>query len=143
MKNWLSRFFLGRYCLYCNGFDKLTVFLLMAIVAMGLLSVVLSLILPIGFLLDLFLWVLRTAEMAAFVWMIFRLLSRNIHARRMENAAYLKLKASFMNKFKRSSSKTHKVFPCPNCHAKIRVPRGKGKIRIHCPKCNAAFIKRT
>ena len=28
-----------------------------------------------------------------------------------------------------------KVVDCPNCKARLRVPRGKGKINITCPKC--------
>lgn len=28
-----------------------------------------------------------------------------------------------------------KVVECPKCEAKLRVPRGKGKINITCPKC--------
>ena len=31
--------------------------------------------------------------------------------------------------------KEHKYFTCPNCKTVCRVPRGKGKIVITCPKC--------
>ena len=34
-------------------------------------------------------------------------------------------------------------FECPNCSQTLRVPRGKGKIRIHCPKCGTDFVKKT
>ena len=42
-----------------------------------------------------------------------------------------------------SDSKTHKIYRCPHCRQKIRVPRGKGKIEITCPSCRSKFIKRT
>mgnify|MGYP001122250664 CR=1 FL=1 len=32
---------------------------------------------------------------------------------------------------------------CPGCGQKIRVPRGRGKIAIRCPKCNREFIRRS
>lgn len=38
---------------------------------------------------------------------------------------------------------THRIYKCPTCGQKVRVPKGKGKISIHCPNCNCNFIKRT
>jgi len=40
-------------------------------------------------------------------------------------------------------SKTHKHFTCPNCKATLRLPKGKGKIMITCPKCRKEFTKKT
>jgi ribosomal protein L37AE/L43A len=40
-------------------------------------------------------------------------------------------------------TKTHKYYRCTHCRQLIRVPRGKGKICISCPKCRTEFIKRT
>ena len=35
--------------------------------------------------------------------------------------------------------RTHKFFTCPNCRNRLRVPAGKGKIAITCPKCGTRF----
>ena len=36
-----------------------------------------------------------------------------------------------------------KIFRCPKCHQMIRVPKGRGKIAIRCPKCKFEFIRRS
>ena len=37
----------------------------------------------------------------------------------------------------------YKVYKCPKCKQKLRVPRGKGKIRIICRRCTYEFVRRT
>jgi ribosomal protein S27E len=79
---------------------------------------------------------------------VFRFLSRNIQKRRAENDKFLrfywpvkqKLKA-FISRMK--SRKTHKFFRCPGCSNLLRVPRGKGRLQITCPKCGERFFKKT
>ena len=70
------------------------------------------------------------------IWSIFRMYSRNIEARRRENAAFLRF-------FSRLTDKQYRYFRCPGCRQVVRVPRGKGKINIRCPKCSRQFIKKT
>ena len=69
-------------------------------------------------------------------WAIFRCLSRNTYKRYQENRKYLQ----FMERIK---DRDHKYFDCPRCRQPVRVPKGKGKIAITCPKCKEKFIKKT
>ena len=78
----------------------------------------------------------------------FRMLSRNISRRYAENQKYLSLRYKVAGRFnwirlRIKDSKTHRIFKCPSCSQKIRVPKGKGRISIKCPKCRIEFIKKT
>ena len=70
------------------------------------------------------------------IWAIFRMLSRNTYKRYQENRKYLRL-------IDRIKDREHKYFDCPRCRQQVRVPRGKGKISITCPKCKEKFVKKT
>lgn len=79
---------------------------------------------------------------------IVRSLSRNITARIAEREKYLTMVSpikSFLklqqNKYR--DRKTHRYFKCKNCKSTLRVPKGRGKISITCPKCNAKITKKT
>lgn len=82
------------------------------------------------------------------VWIIlgyafFRMLSRNIEARRRENQAFnrvmLKLKEKQSIRRQRKADYTHIYKKCPQCHAVLRLPRRKGKHTTVCPKCSKKF----
>ena len=45
--------------------------------------------------------------------------------------------------FDRLKDRQHRYFACPKCRQTVRVPRGKGKISITCPKCREKFIRKT
>ena len=78
---------------------------------------------------------------------ITRMMSRNLSARQAENEKYLEIKDNILNF--RSTKKTeradraHIYFKCPDCKKQLRVPKGKGKIEVRCPKCGSRFIKHT
>ena len=81
-------------------------------------------------------------------YMYFRLLSRNYYKRQQENNFYLKQEYKVKNFFARTKNhfkqlKTHHIYRCPTCRQTIRVPRGKGRIEIRCPKCGTKFIKKS
>jgi len=76
------------------------------------------------------------------------MLSRNIKRRRAENDRFLRYWWPVRTKASRSLSlarqrKTHKFFKCPGCGNTLRVPRGKGKLQITCPKCGERFSRKT
>lgn len=68
---------------------------------------------------------------------LFRVLSRDVYRRQAENQKFMQ----FFGRIK--GRKTHCYFRCPACKTRVRVPRGKGKIKITCPSCREAFIKKT
>ena len=77
-----------------------------------------------------------------------RMFSRNIQQRSAENARYLEFKDRFLGIFRgrRGSwgqQSAYKIFICPGCGQKIRIPKGKGHIMITCPRCHTSFKKRT
>ena len=123
LKIGFSRFMMGRY-----GTDKLniallTVGLVVSLVCMFIKAPLVNLILTV-------------ISYAFLFTVIFRSLSRNTYKRYQENRKYLML----LERFK---DKEHRYFDCPKCHQQVRVPRGKGKIAITCPKCREKFIRKT
>ena len=119
----IQRFMYGRY-----GHDKLNRMMLTAGVVMSLMTM----LSPVWWL-DL---VLTIGAYALLVWSLFRCFSRNHYKRYQENRKYLLM-------LDRAKDKQNRYFDCPKCHQTVRVPRGKGKIAITCPKCREKFIKKT
>ena len=91
---------------------------------------------------------LNYVSLILLIWMYYRMFSKNIRKRCEEERMYMDTKEKVIrfckgDKSVISDSKTHKIYRCPHCRQKIRVPRGKGKIEITCPSCRSKFIKRT
>ncbi|MDL2295804.1 zinc-ribbon domain-containing protein [Lachnospiraceae bacterium OttesenSCG-928-E19] len=131
MKEKIMRFMYGRY-----GMDSLNKF----IVGLGFVLVLLTM-----FINHSVLWYIG---MALILYAYYRMFSKNHPKRYAENQAYLKHTYKIRGFFSKQKSrlkqlKTHHIYRCPSCKQKIRVPRGKGKIEVRCPKCNTTFIKRS
>ena len=142
MRNRFEDFMYGPY-----GTDQFNQFL--SVIALAVLVVNLFVKIP-------FLWM---GALALLIWTYFRMLSRNTSRRYAENERFL----SFISRFRRGGStggyaggrsaaerraereqrKIYRYFVCPHCSQKVRVPRGKGKIEITCPKCRTEFIKKS
>lgn len=119
----LRSFMTGRY-----GTDRLNMVILGVGVILCLVSIFVKA--PIVNL------VLTILSYACMIWAIFRCLSRNTYKRYQENR-------KFSMMIERIKDRDHRYFDCPRCRQPVRVPRGKGKIAITCPKCREKFIRKT
>ena len=82
------------------------------------------------------------------VYAMYRVLSKNHSPRYAENQRYLQATAKIRYWFDQQKKlmeerKYHHIYTCPKCRQKIRIPKGKGKIMIRCPKCHHEFQKRS
>ena len=78
----------------------------------------------------------------------YRMLSRQVEKRYQENQKFLNWRYQLAVKKNRrkehlEQKKIYHFYKCPSCKQKVRVPRGKGKICITCPKCRTEFIKKS
>ena len=134
MRDWkdrFRRFMVGRY-----GTDELNRFLLTAVLVMILGNVFARN--------RLVFWL----EAICLFLCYFRMFSRNTGRRFQENQVYLRWRFYvgewFRNlKFRIQEGRRYKIFKCPGCGQKIRIPRGHGKIQIRCRKCGREFFGRS
>ena len=129
MRQKFQQFMMGRY-----GVDSFSKFMLG--VALGL--VVLDIFIDSRFLTSWF-YVLV-------IYSYYRMFSKNYQKRYQENMKFLQIKNKITAKFKSEKDlmkqrKTHHIYKCPTCSQKIRIPRGKGRICITCPKCKTEITK--
>lgn len=128
----MARFMYGR-----NGGDQLNIALLAVYLVICILQAVFARV-------KLAVAVLQTLTLVIAVIVLYRMFSRNLPKRRAENARFLNwwypVKNRFASARQRQLDKEHKYFTCKNCKAICRVPVGKGKIEITCPKCGQKII---
>lgn len=151
MNNYRKPFFSGR-----NGADELSVTLVV-------ISVIVFLAAPIfdeKYIQGIFLLL----GGILFVLGILRSFSTNIGKRRHENQVFLDLfrsetkeekerrkreaeekreREKLRKERRKEEEKTHAFFRCPQCGKELRVPKGKGKIKIRCPNCSHEFIRKS
>ena len=130
MREKLMRFMQGRY-----GNDRLG----QAMLVLALICMVLS-IFRIPFV--------STVGLLVLILVYYRMFSRQISKRAAENQKYLTLEWKVRARLQKrkqalAQSRTHRIFKCPECRQKIRVPRHRGRIAISCRKCGAEFIRKT
>ncbi len=135
MKERITRFMQGRY-----GIDQFTNFLVFA----ALIMLIIEMFIKVPVIRFLF----NVLSVAAIFYSYFRILSRNHSKRFAENERYMKFHNNIKFFIAREKShmqqrKTHHIYKCPNCKQSIRVPKGKGRIAITCPKCHTEFVKRS
>lgn len=130
MRSWFQRFMSGRY-----GFDRFC----------GFLSFCSLLLVVLGALFSPLLYWLGLITLG---YCYFRMLSRNTRKRYQENLKYLALESKVTGWFgthraRFRQRKQYHYYRCPQCGQQLRVPRGRGKISITCPKCGTQFIKKS
>lgn len=135
MKEKLMRFMQGRY-----GTDQFSKFL----IGVGFVCIILSFFIRKGGVSSL----LSGIIMILLVYVYFRMFSRNISKRYAENQKYLQVTSRFRGLFQKEKHrmeqrKDYRFYKCPACSQQVRVPKGKGKIEISCPKCQNKFVKRS
>ena len=118
----IQRFMAGRY-----GHDRLNITMLVV----GCVLCFVKMFVPSGAG-----FVLTILSEALLILSLFRCFSRNTYKRYQENRKFLLL-------LDRVKDREHRYFTCPRCRQPVRVPKGKGKIAITCPKCKEKFVRKT
>lgn len=126
-KNGLRNFMIGR-----NGTDQLSLALLIGGIVLSLLSSLTRILL------------FYYLGLAAYIWAIFRMFSRNVEKRRDENQRYVRFRQNFKSNVRQffvriKNIKKYRYFRCPECKARLRLPRKVGEVTVTCGKCHHQF----
>lgn len=125
------RFMQGR-----NGVDQLSQFLNIVVIILLVIAIFTKSV------------IIDWLPMGLLIYMYFRIFSKNIPKRSMENQKFCNMRydlAIKKNNWKKEweQRKIYRFYRCPMCKQKVRVPKGRGKICITCPKCRQEFIRRS
>lgn len=129
------QFMQGRY-----GVDQLSNFLIWTGVAMALCTMFIR-----WQPLMLLSWIL-------IIYAYIRIFSKNISKRYSQNEKFLNAtwgirnsiaKIKYRIKYGKTVTEPYHIYKCKKCGQKIRIPKGKGKIMVTCPKCKSQFKKRS
>lgn len=113
----------------------------------GLMGVFLVLAIINNFLRGFAYLIVLLLSLAVLAYACYRMFSRQNEKRWAENQKFLTAMqpiAQWWQKFRRwlGDRKVYRYYRCPKCKATLRVPRGRGKIRITCPVCKEEFVKK-
>lgn len=130
IRRMLAQLMIGRY-----GGDQLNMFLIMGYLILSLIFLFAG-------------WVaLDLVALALLLAALFRAFSRRLDRRREENARFLQMIRPIQRRFNslrtRAGDREHRYFKCPNCGQQMRVPKGKGRITVHCRSCGATFEEKS
>ena len=91
--------------------------------------------------------IVNTVVNVLMIVILFRMFSKNLYKRRAENQKWVnwwwRIKSNSAGAKARHADKEHKYFTCKSCKTICRVPVGKGKIIITCPKCGTQIQAKT
>ncbi len=135
--------FNGRY-----GVDKLN----RTVVFLALAIAVVNIFIPYGTVK----FILSSVSTVLVILAVLRMFSKDFTRRSMELQKYMQIETAVKQwwwrvkaklskysiksiKERRYYAKNFKYYRCPRCLQKLRVPKGKGKIRITCAKCGNKF----
>lgn len=133
LKEKFAKFMYGRY-----GTDRLNMFLVILLLVCAVINM---------FVRNAYFSVVLTSwEFLLIILIYYRMFSRNISKRYAENQKYLNIENRVRrffgkNKYIQQQRKEFHIYTCPGCKQKIRIPKGKGKVSIRCPKCGREFVK--
>lgn len=127
--NALSRFMYGR-----NGADRLGLAMLWTAILLDIINMFLRGRQPVVYS------VISVVSGIILLLALFRIFSRNLEKRRAENARFMEkvwwpVSRRIAGRKQQRMDKEHCYFTCPGCGAVCRVPKGKGRIVITCPRC--------
>ncbi|HML68770.1 MAG TPA: zinc ribbon domain-containing protein [Clostridia bacterium] len=145
-----------------RGLDELNRTMLIAALVLSIIGMIVSQ--SIGWLR----MVLSLLSGALLVLIVIRMMSKNFNKRNQENMKYLTYETAVKDWFRRTfrakgkagayqaprakragknptwaELKQYKYLICPQCAQRLRVPRGKGRIRVTCTNCSNVFETRS
>ena len=93
------------------------------------------------------LWYVRLIPYLLFGYVVFRFFSKNLVKRAAENNNFMRgwgpLADRLNTRIKHLRDPYYKYYRCSKCGVLQRVPKGRGKIKITCPKCKKVITRKT
>lgn len=139
LRNRIMEFMRGRYGFGYGSADRINIFLIVLYLIFGILNSIVRNI--------VFTYIFSFASLASVGYLLFRIFSRNIPARRRENDIFVRFLRSFTGFFKYNWRKLRDIAKaryrkCPHCSATLRLPVKRGSHTVVCPACKQRFSVR-